>query len=421
MLKKKIHEAWEMLDRSIYTGERLKANLTALTAAGFLCGALGLVLIVVNLMIGKMGMFVGAVVTFVFGAGCSYCAGVLKNRKLAIFFPIFFCAVIFTIYTVTGAGDGSGILWTFLAPVGVCYFVSVKYGILLSAYFGLLFILLFYTPLKNYMSLPYTDAFLMRFPLMYIGAAGLTAMAMVQYHRSVLFEIDYSERLTSEVEKQTRVARERADRLESMSEEMVQTLAVTIDAKDRYTNGHSFRVSWYASALAEKLGWPEEELKALRREALLHDIGKIGVPDAVLNKPGKLTDEEFAVIKAHTTVGSDILERAQSLHESALVARHHHERYDGRGYPDGLKGEEIPLHARVVTIADTYDAMHSDRIYRKGLSYDVILSELVKGRGTQFDPALLDAFLPLFESGELDRVVARETEKLNAGETMNTY
>ena len=420
-MKNKISETWELLNQPIYTGERLKQNLIALTAAGFLCGFLGLVLMLINLLIGKMGMFVGAAVTFLFGAGCSYCAGVLKNRNLAIFFPITFCAIVFTVYTVTGAGDGSGILWTFLAPVGVCYFVSVKYGILLSVYYGLLFVLLFYTPIKDYMSLPYTNAFLMRFPLMYIGAAGLTAVAMIQYHRSVIFENDYANHLNSEVEKQTRVARERADRLESMSEEMVQTLAVTIDAKDRYTNGHSFRVSWYASALAEKLGWQEEELKALRREALLHDIGKIGVPDAVLNKPGKLTDEEYAVIKSHTTVGSDILERTRNLHDAALVARHHHERFDGRGYPDGLKGEEIPLHARVVTIADTYDAMHSDRIYRKGLSYDLIHSELVKGRGSQFDPTLLDVFLPLFESGELDRVVDRETQKLNAGETMNTY
>ena len=136
-------------------------------------------------------------------------------------------------------------------------------------------------------------------------------------------------------------------------------------------------------------------MQELEREALLHDIGKIGVPDAVLNKPGRLTDEEFEVIKSHTTVGRTILEGLDGMEKTAEVAAYHHERFDGRGYPEGRKGKEIPKHARIISIADAYDAMHSDRVYRKALPDDVIREELKKGSGTQFDPDYLPTFLEL--------------------------
>ena len=206
------------------------------------------------------------------------------------------------------------------------------------------------------------------------------------------------------MEKQTLVATQRADRLEQLSDEMVETLADTIDAKDRYTNGHSFRVSRYAVALARQLGWSEEEVDELEREALLHDIGKIGIPDAILNKPGKLSDEEFTVIQSHTVTGGIILSRSENLRQASEVARFHHERFDGSGYPEGRAGEAIPLHARVVAIADAFDAMHSDRIYRKGLPMEAIRRELVNGKGRQFDPRLLEAFLPLVDDGTLDKI-----------------
>ena len=222
----------------------------------------------------------------------------------------------------------------------------------------------------------------------------------------------YNSALQEEVDRQTRIARERADRLESMSEETVRTLAMAIDAKDRYTNGHSLRVASYSIALAAELGWEEEALKTLWREALLHDIGKIGIPDAVLNKPGRLEREEFETVKSHTTIGGRILARSESLLDAAAVARHHHERYDGTGYPSGLAGEDIPFHARVVSIADAYDAMRSDRIYRKGLSPDVIRGELVRGSGTQFDPALLSVFLQMADSGTLDETTKQVNRRL---------
>jgi putative nucleotidyltransferase with HDIG domain len=270
---------------------------------------------------------------------------------------------------------------------------------------------MFYTPLRQFFTEYYTETFMNRFPIIYLCILMVTTVSMTQYHESTLVEIEYADRLSAEVAKQTkvaveqsRVATERAEQLLKLSEEMVQTLAKTIDAKDKYTNGHSFRVSRYSMALARKIGWSEDEIQTLGREGLLHDIGKIGVPDAVLNKPGRLTDEEFKIIQSHTLVGDTILKQSGSLTDTALVARHHHERYDGHGYPDGLKGESIPLHARLVAIADAYDAMRSDRIYRKGLPADVIRSEMIKGRGTQFDPKLLDEFMQLMDTSVLDEI-----------------
>ena len=192
----------------------------------------------------------------------------------------------------------------------------------------------------------------------------------------------------------------------ALSFKMLETLAGTIDAKDKYTNGHSMRVAIYSTKLAEKLGWDEGQIEKLRYEALLHDIGKIGVPDAILNKPSRLSDVEFDLIKSHTLVGSDILKNMVAVPNATEVARYHHERFDGRGYPTSISGTEIPINARIVCIADSFDAMSSDRIYRKALSKEIIREELVNGRGTQFDPDLLDVFLKLFDEHKLDSEVS---------------
>lgn len=207
--------------------------------------------------------------------------------------------------------------------------------------------------------------------------------------------------LQSEVERQTEKAEQRRKKLEVLSVEIIQTLATAIDAKDIYTKGHSARVAEYAAILARSLGWDESRIELLRYKALLHDVGKIGVPDRVLNKNGKLTEEEFAIIKSHTTIGAEILKGVSSLENMYQIAKYHHERYDGNGYPEGLAMELIPEEARLIGIADAYDAMSSDRVYRRALSREVIRDELIKGKGTQFDPKMLEKFLELFENEAL--------------------
>ena len=181
-------------------------------------------------------------------------------------------------------------------------------------------------------------------------------------------------------------------------------LVEAIDAKDSYTNGHSRRVADFSVAIAEKAGKSREECEKIHLIALLHDVGKIGIPDAIINKEGKLTDEEYAIIKTHPRVGREILSKISASPELAIGASFHHERYDGKGYPFGLKGEEIPEMARIIAIADTYDAMASKRSYRDVLPESKIKSEIEKGIGTQFDPQFAKIMLELINSGEIYRL-----------------
>ena len=190
---------------------------------------------------------------------------------------------------------------------------------------------------------------------------------------------------------------------QQMTFQTIMTIVNTIDAKDQYTKGHSQRVSDYSVALAKELGLSREEVEKIRYIALLHDIGKIGVPDNILNKPGKLTNEEFSLMKMHTIVGGEILKDIESVASLDVGAKYHHERYDGHGYPDGLKGREIPYVARLICIADAYDAMASNRIYRKHLTQESIVNEIERCKGTQFDPEMTEAFLALIRENRLQQ------------------
>ena len=185
----------------------------------------------------------------------------------------------------------------------------------------------------------------------------------------------------------------------SIIEQALQTFARTIDAKDKYTNGHSLRVAEYSRELARRMGKDEREQENIYYIALLHDIGKIGIPDSILNKPGKLNDEERGVIQTHPTIGGDILKKFTALDGIADGAKYHHERYDGKGYCEQLAGDDIPPVARIIGVADTYDAMSSDRCYRKALSSEVITKELTDCCGTQLDPEVVQHMLDMIKDG----------------------
>jgi energy-coupling factor transport system substrate-specific component len=187
-----------------------------------------------------------------------------------------------------------------------------------------------------------------------------------------------------------------------MGNETILAIARTVDAKDENTSQHSQRVSEYSVLIAKELGLSADECETLRKTALLHDIGKIGIADRVLNKPGKLTDEEYELMKSHVTKGAEILKDFTLIDNVWEGALYHHERYDGRGYVHGLKGEEIPRNARIIGIADAFDAMTANRVYRKKQNFEYVLSELKKGRGTQFDPQYVDILLKLIEEGKID-------------------
>ncbi len=187
-----------------------------------------------------------------------------------------------------------------------------------------------------------------------------------------------------------------------MGNETIVAIARAVDAKDESTSQHSQRVSEYSYMIAKEMGLSQKECEDLRKAAQMHDIGKIGIPDRILNKPGRLTDEEYAVMKSHVTRGADILKDFTLIAHVVEGARYHHERYDGRGYPEGLKGEEIPLFGRIIGVADAFDAMTANRVYRQKMDFGYVLGEMERGRGTQFDPKIVDILLRLINEGKID-------------------
>ncbi len=205
----------------------------------------------------------------------------------------------------------------------------------------------------------------------------------------------------------------------NMANETVMAIANAVDAKDVRTNQHSTRVAEYSVLIAQEMGcykwWQRDKfLSNLRKAAQMHDIGKIGIPDGVLNKVGRLTDDEYAKMKSHVVSGAEILKDFTLVEHVEEGTRYHHERYDGKGYPDGLKGEEIPLYARIIAVADAFDAMTSNRVYRNHMDTDYVMNEMKRGRGTQFDPEALDAFIRLCERGDinLDKLYAQRRSEI---------
>ena len=204
------------------------------------------------------------------------------------------------------------------------------------------------------------------------------------------------------------------DKLESAYMETIELLRFTVEAKDTYTRGHSDRVSAYAVLLGKALGLSEDDLKTLKIGGLFHDIGKIGIPDSILLKNTKLSNDEYSEIKNHPAIGTHILSNATIFQDILPIVKHHHERYDGKGYPGRLSGEDIPYLARVTAIADAFDAMTSRRSYRDSLSLDEVKREIAENSGTQFDPNIAKVFLGILETQpeEIERIRQLDIKKI---------
>ena len=421
-LFKLISQKWKTLDHSIYEGSRLTTNLTTIAYLGLIVMLYGIIFGAMYFAQGFKTMILANAAAVISGSLIFFFAKVKKQRTPAQIIAFVMCIILFTAELLVGVLNGFALFWLFILPVAFCFFFSVKYGIILSLYYLLLLTAMFYTPLRSYFAKFYPKFYLNRIPIIYSCYTLVTAISMIQYHDGVLFRIGYERRLESEVRRQTLVANERLSAIEELSDQVITTLANTIDAKDKYTTGHSFRVSEYTRRLAKALGYDDMEIDELRQEALLHDVGKIGISDVLLNKKDNLSEDEKLTIRSHTTIGGDILKQLTKIPGAQVVARYHHERYDGKGYPEGLKGENIPEHARIVTIADAYDAMNSDRVYRAKMDSTHIYDEFRQGRGTQFDPHFLDVFMGLLESGALadvDAVAEAAIEKRHIDEMMH--
>lgn len=217
-----------------------------------------------------------------------------------------------------------------------------------------------------------------------------------------LYELKYNMELS--------VAQE-SKRLSMMALSTVVTIANTLDARDRYAGGHSVRVATCARDIAENLGWTQSECDNIYSVALLHDIGMLAIPQRILNKPARLDDEEYRIVKEHPATGNEILRDINVLPHLREGALSHHERWDGRGYPEGKSGKDISIYARIIAVADAYDAMISDKIYRKHLSNEKIISEFERGKGAQFDPEITEVFIFMLKGGyRIDPGIAQSKE-----------
>lgn len=196
-------------------------------------------------------------------------------------------------------------------------------------------------------------------------------------------------------------------KLEKAYLDIVQTIRATVEAKDLYTRGHSDRVSAYAVLIGKYLNLSDEQLDTIKVGGLFHDVGKIGIPDTILLKNGKLTDEEYAEIKKHPSIGANILGDSEMFKDIIPFVKYHHERFDGRGYPEGLSGENIPYMARIAAVADSFDAMSSRRVYRDSLPKEVVREEIAKNAGTQFDPDIVKVFLDIVDNhyDEIEKIM----------------
>jgi putative two-component system response regulator len=228
----------------------------------------------------------------------------------------------------------------------------------------------------------------------------MSVQRALENRRLILETREYQRNLEQKVAERTRELAEKNEELQRLFISAIESIVLTLQAKDEYTEDHSRRVSAHASAIARELALPEDDVESIRRAALLHDLGKVGTKDSILNKPGKLTDEEGDHIRLHPLIAASILQPITPLREVITYIKHVHEAYDGSGYPDGLEGEDIPLGARIISVADVFDAMTSRRPYRAAMEAEVVLEHIQNEAGRQFDPVVVETFLKIYKGGQ---------------------
>lgn len=306
---------------------------------------------------------------------------------------LLFCVILLGIVvcsTLRGSSHILMMMWGLFLPavaIGLC---GIKYGSIAGGLLVPYFFVLFYTPLADKLPTAYPVEVRIFYPILYTVTYAAFFMFSYYQHKQLLAKHQSEQTLEKAVSREY-------DKVMAMTTQTILSISNAVDARDAYTKRHSSRVAEYSVLLAKSLGWDSRRTEQLYNIALLHDIGKIGVSDSILNKHAALTDEEYEAIKQHTVIGGEILKDLTLLPNASIGAVSHHEKYDGTGYPYGLKGSQIPLEARIIGIADAFDAMNSSRVYRSKMLPKTILEELQAGRGCQFDPELLDKFLPIAE------------------------
>ena len=308
------------------------------------------------------------------------------------------------VYLKTGGQEGFGIFWMCIITFFTFFTSKKRLFFLVNSLYILFVVLAFWTPLFKY-CYQFSPTMRIRFPMLYMiefifASIIKIRLSKAEKNKNTLFNnlMELQDNLQHQVEARTKELEEEKNNSEKLLIEVTQALATTIDAKDKYTSGHSKRVAEYSKKIAILLGKDEKEQQKIYLIALLHDIGKIGVPDWIINKRDNLTEEEYQVVKEHPEIGYEILKNITTMPDLEVGVRWHHERLDGKGYPDGLSEAEIPEFARIISVADAYDAMTSNRSYRKYLPQSVARSEIFKGIGTQFAPEVAEKMIELIDA-----------------------
>ena len=398
-------EFWRLTElvKRVY---RYESNMEAdYSTLGHICIFFGAVIYAVNFL--NSETFFMQLLAYVIGTSLVLLPFILKRTdsktELSYIYMVIL-NIVLTIYMIYGVNEGCSNYWVLLTTFTVLLVFGMPIGLVECAYFMTICIIFFWSPVRYDLPYPYSDKYCLTFPFLYF-------MAFLGSFAGNLFIKEY--RLEQEIQDATLKVelREAIDEIDRAMIDSVAIISNLIDEKDVYTKEHSRRVARYSRLLAKRYGESrkEEDLDRIYNAALLHDIGKIGVPDSILKKGEALTDEEYEIMKKHTLWGAEILKGLEFVPEADIGARYHHERIDGRGYPNGVKGNDIPLTGRIISVADTFDAMNSERVYRKPCSREKILKVLKEGRGSQFDADLADIMIDLIEEGEI-RILADRGE-----------
>lgn len=312
--------------------------------------------------------------------------------------------LVLTVYALFGINEGMGNYWAVLAMFIVMILFGMPTGILCGTYFFVLCVVFFWTPIRKSMPYHYSDQYAVAFPIIFLFSFMGSFIVNLFYKKGVIEREKSDERLQEEL----------AEALEGIDEAMIESVTIIstlIDEKDQYTKEHSVRVARYAKLIADRYGFGNDvkRMRSIYNAAMLHDIGKIAIPDEILKLGDSLGDDEYEIMKRHTLYGEEILKELTFLPNVYYGAKYHHERCDGKGYPNGLIGKEIPIEGKIISVADTIDAMNSKRVYRDPCSREYILRTLKNGEGEQFDFKVAEIACELINEGKI-KILADENK-----------
>ena len=394
---KLLSEAFDTVKRVYAYEKSVKADTATLQK---IMAVFAIVMILIDVENIRLGKYIIGAATFFAAAGSLVAVWALDYFK-NVYRVCRIAAVILLVLAVPiifmGANDGFSLLWYLLLPVITLILLGMKFGVPVCVIYGLYITISFWTPLGNIFNYDYGRDYRFFYPVFYWGFCLVVITVDIFYKNYQMRQADDEHELEKEV--QSAVAGTKVLIINSVT-----AISRMLDEKDGYTQQHSKRVAQYSELIAQNMKsrtYTKEEIDIIYRSALLHDIGKIAVPDAVLNKPSRLTDGEYELMKKHTIWGKEILAGLEFLPQADMGAAYHHERFDGKGYPYGIKGDKIPDIVRIISAADSLDAMSSNRCYRRHCDKDYIISEFEKGAGTQFDADVAQVVVGLIKEGRI--------------------